>query len=73
MFNIILDTSILTYGESTMARLTILVENEALKEFKGKCKLMNRTHQNLIRELISAINEDRLKITPAAGQQDLYT
>ena len=43
-----------------------------LLEFENRCVEMKRPYQNVLREMIVAFNESRLKINPTDQQRELY-
>ena len=49
--------------------LAVRVGKKALRDFKRNCKNLNRNYTDVIRELIDASNEGRLKITPTEAQK----
>lgn len=53
--------------------LTVRVEQEELDKFKQYCSdKLGRPHSQVVRELMTAIVEGRLKITPSDKMKELY-
>ena len=51
--------------------VSIRVNEKEFEKFTNKCKKMGRPHQYLIRELITAFNDDRLRIKPTEDQKNV--
>ena len=49
--------------------ITIRIEGAKKKFFMGKCEDVSRDHADVLRELIDAFGEGRIKITPTTGQK----
>lgn len=53
--------------------LTVRVEQEKMNEFKQYCsEKLKRHHAQVVRELMTAVVEDRLKITTSDEMKELY-
>ena len=46
------------------------MEKKELKKFKEKVKLLNKTSAVMLREMIKAFNDDRIRITPTNEQRE---
>lgn len=53
-------------------QLHLRIPKPLLKDFKAKCDLIGRTHQNVVREMMEALIDGRLTIKPNQHQKDLY-
>jgi len=51
--------------------LQLRIDSRELRSFKKKCGKMHRNHSDLLRETITAFNEDRLQIAKPEGD-NLY-
>lgn len=49
--------------------IQVRIDGEKKKFFIEKCESMGRNHADVLRELIDAFGEGRLKITPTTGQK----
>lgn len=57
-------------------RLDVRISSEDKKQFLAKCEDLSRAPQSLLREMVQAVNEGRLKIKVTAeqlnNQQEIY-
>jgi hypothetical protein len=66
-------TIINTKGKSMSVFLTVRMEQEALDEFRKYCsEKLQRRHSNVVRELVIAATEGRVKITPTDAMKEMY-
>lgn len=53
--------------------LTVRMEQEALDAFKQYCtEKLERRHSDVVRELVIAATEGRIKITPTDAMKEMY-
>ncbi len=50
--------------------LSVMVNKDELNSFKDKSKSVGKPYQVMVRELIKAFNDDRLKIVPTNEQKE---
>lgn len=51
--------------------LSLRIDDETITVFKNKCSdELKRQYQNVVREMIEAFNEGRLKIKPTESQKN---
>jgi len=54
--------------------LHLRIDEDDLTSFKAECATRyNRDHNDLLREMIVAATEGRLKIVPSEGQMNLFS
>ena len=53
-------------------KLVLRINSDDLKAFKTKAKAAGKPYQILLRELITAVIDDRARITPTEAQTKLY-
>lgn len=51
--------------------LVVRVNSDELNKFKTKCEKAKKPYPNMIREIITAFNEDRINIIPTEEQKEL--
>ncbi|SPL81343.1 hypothetical protein [Yersinia phage fEV-1] len=53
--------------------LTVRMDKKALEAFKTHCtEKLERRHSDVVRELVTATTEGRVKITPTESQKEIY-
>lgn len=53
--------------------LTVRMEQQALDEFKKYCtEKLHRRHSDVVRELVIAATEGRVKIAPTEAMKEIY-
>lgn len=53
--------------------LTVRMDKKALDAFKTHCtEKLERRHSDVVRELVTATTEGRVKITPTESQKEIY-
>jgi len=53
--------------------LTVRMEKEALDAFKRHCtEKLERRHSDVVRELVIAATEGRVRITPTEAMKEMY-
>lgn len=53
--------------------MTVRMDKEAFEAFKRHCaEQLKRRHSDVVRELITATTEGRVKITPTDFQKEMY-
>ena len=52
--------------------LVVRVKSTALSDFKTKCAGMGKTFPALVREIVDAFNEGRLRIIPTPKQKETH-
>lgn len=60
----------MTKPENLDADIRVRINNEELSEFKSKCDKIKKPYQLMIREMITAFNEDRVRIIPTQDQKE---
>ena len=50
--------------------LSVMVDKIELNKFKNKSNSAGKPYQVMVREIITAFNDDRLKIVPTDGQKE---
>ena len=59
-----------------MAALTenvrVRVDPKSHQRFRAKCTKLNRDYSDMLRELIEAFADGRIKITPTEAAKDIY-
>ena len=48
------------------------IDQKLLTDFKKQCQKMNRQHHDVIKEMITAVVQGRLRIQPTPQQKELY-
>ena len=57
-------------NENVNDRLVVRINEDDMKNFKNKTGKLNKPYQVMIREMVKAFNDDRLKIIPTDEQKE---
>lgn len=53
-------------------KINVRIPNEDILKFKRRCDKINRPYQVMLREIVTAFNENRLVIKQNPEHKDLY-